>query len=130
MEPNSHQGPISAGDTHFRHVCMVAICFAVLLTACFNATNCFKVSAPSGEIVSAELQLCRKSMPLIQQGDSFNRQMAISCEGSGKIVVRLKDGNETSCPIGYVTFGLEDTFEYVIKDGACRSTMIKSTVGP
>jgi hypothetical protein len=119
MEPNSHQGPISAGDTHFRHVCMVAICFAVLLTACFNATNYFNVRDPSGEVVSAELQLCRKSKPLIQHGDSFKGQMGISCEGSGKIVVRLKDGTETRCPVGYVTPGMESTFEYVIKDGAC-----------
>ena len=130
MELNAHQGPTLAVYTHLRCIRLGAVCFPVLLTACFNATNYFKVSAPSGEIVSAELQLCRKSMPLIQQGDSFKGQMAINCEGSGKIVVRLKDGTETSCPVGYVTFGLEDTFEYVIKDGACRSTMKKSTVEP
>jgi hypothetical protein len=45
--------------------------------------------------------------------------MAISCEGSGKIMVQLKDGSVASCHIGYVTPGMEQKFEFVIKDGAC-----------
>jgi hypothetical protein len=93
---------------------------AVLLTDCQRVNNSFAVHSPSGEIASAELQLCRKSQPLLQSGSSFKGQMAIDCEGSGKIVVRLKDGRDMSCPVGYVTPGMATLFEYVIKDGACE----------
>ena len=96
-----------------------ALSCAIILLSCERVGNNFIVHSPSGDVMSAELQLCRKSQPLIQHGNSFKGQMAISCEGSGKIVVRLKDGTETRCPVGYVTPGMESTFEYVIKDGAC-----------
>ena len=92
---------------------------AILLTGCSRVNNYFIVRAPSGDVASAEVQLCGKNQLLVQNGSKFKAQMAIHCEGSGKITVRLKDGSETSCPIGYVTHGIEATFEYVIKDGAC-----------
>ncbi|MFN7745973.1 hypothetical protein [Aquidulcibacter sp.] len=92
---------------------------AIFLTGCARVNNYFIVRAPSGDIASAELQLCGKNQLLVQNGSKFMGRMAISCEGSGKISVRLKDGSQTSCPIGYVTHGIEATFEYVIKDGAC-----------
>ncbi len=91
----------------------------ILLTGCTRVNNYFIVRAPSGDIASAELQLCGKNLLLVQNGSKFLARMAISCEGSGKITVRLKDGSQTSCPIGYLTHGIEATFEYVIKDGAC-----------
>jgi len=101
--------------------CMVICGF--LLIGCERVNNHFTVQSSSGEIASADLQLCRKNQPLMQRGSSFKGQMAISCEGSGKIMVRLKDGSVASCHIGYVTPGMEQKFEFVIKDGACGSAM-------
>ncbi|GBF58272.1 hypothetical protein PbB2_01945 [Candidatus Phycosocius bacilliformis] len=96
---------------------------AILLIGCQRVNNDFTLSSASGEIASAELQLCRKNQPLTQRGASFKGQMAISCEGSGKIRVRLKDGSVASCHIGYVTPGMEQKFEFVIKDGVCGPAM-------
>lgn len=87
---------------------------------CSDVKNDFVVRAPSGDVASAELQLCGKSQPFVQRGSNFSARTPISCEGSGKIIVRRTDGSETSCLIGYVTQGIEASFEYEVKDGACK----------
>ena len=119
MDPSDHATPTKRSILWKAPALLGAISCASVLLGCQRVSNHFTVSSPSGEVSSAELQLCRKSQPLIQSGTSFKGQMAISCEGSGKIMVQLKDVSVASCHIGYVTPGMEQKFEFVIKDGAC-----------
>ncbi len=90
------------------------------LAACTNSTNYFIVQDKTDKVASAELQLCGKKRPLEKVGTEFKGQLDVSCEGSGKIAVRLKNNTETTCQIGYVTFGMTDTFNFVIHEGRCE----------
>ena len=119
MDPNEHVTPTNTSVLWKCPALLWAISCASLLIGCQRVNNHFIVSSPSGEVSSAELQLCQKNQPLIQSGTSFKGQMAIDCEGSGKIMVQLKDGSVANCHIGYVTPGMEQKFEFVLKDGAC-----------
>jgi hypothetical protein len=91
-----------------------------LSAACANSRNDFIMQDSNAEVASAELQLCGEKRPLEKVGTEFKGHLYVSCEGSGKIIVRLKNNTETSCLIGYVTFGMVDTFEFEIKDGKCE----------
>jgi hypothetical protein len=93
---------------------------ACCLTSCMDADNAFIIQDPGDEIASAELRLCGQERALTRSEDALNVTFPISCEGSGHILVRLSDGEETSCPVGYVTPGLEQTFEFTVEDGQCR----------
>lgn len=123
MDPSDHVKSTKRSILWKGRALLCVISCAILLIGCQRVNNYFTLRSPSGEIVSAELQLCRKSQPLKQSGASFKGQMAISCEGSGRIMVRLKDGRVASCHIGYVTPRIEQKFEFVIKEGACGSAM-------
>ena len=120
MDPSHHTLITKPSITWTLPALLGTFSFSLLLIGCQRVDNYFTVHSPSGEIASAELQLCQKNQLLVQDGLTFKGQMAINCEGAGKIVVRLKNGRETNCPVGYVTPGMETTFEYVIKGGVCE----------
>lgn len=90
------------------------------LTSCKKVDNEFIIRDPWGEISSAELRLCGNRLNLAKYGSEMRGKIPITCEGEGSILVRLADGKETSCRIGYVTPGAEQTFEFVVEDGQCR----------
>ena len=119
MDPSDHATPTKRSILWKAPALLWTISSASLLIGCQRVNNHFIVSSHSGEVSSAELQLCRKSQPLIQSDTNFEGQMAIDCEGSGKVMIRLKDGSVANCHIGYVTPGMEQKFEFVLKDGAC-----------
>jgi hypothetical protein len=86
----------------------------------WNSRYTFVVSDPDGTAKSAELRLCGSQVALRPSDRQFSASKFIHCEGAGEILVRLSDGRETSCPIGYVTSGLGGTFEHVIDNAQCR----------
>lgn len=90
------------------------------LASCKKVDNEFIVHDLGGTVSSAELRLCGKSLNLTKSGSEMRGKMPITCEGEGSILVRFADGKETSCRIGYVTLGAEQTFEFVVEDGQCR----------
>lgn len=90
------------------------------LASCKKVDNEFIVRDPGGTVSSAELKLCGKSLNLTKSENEMRGKMPITCEGEGSILVRFVDGKETSCRIGYVTPGAEQTFEFVVEDGQCR----------
>ena len=61
---------------------------AIALSGCTRVNNYFFVRAPSGDIVSAELQLCGKNQLLVQNGSKFMARMAISCTHSPRATYR------------------------------------------
>lgn len=90
------------------------------LVSCKKVNNEFIVRDPERAVSSAGLRLCGKRLNLTKSGSEMRGKMPITCEGEGSILVRLADGKATSCRIGYVTPGAEQTFEFVIEDGQCR----------
>lgn len=97
---------------------MVFGCFSI--TSCKNVDNEFIIRDPSNVISSAEIRLCGKRLNLTKFSNGFSGRVPIECEGKGSIVIRLINGTETSCPIGYITPGAEQTFEYVVENGRCQ----------
>lgn len=91
--------------------------------------NHFIIHDPDNEIASATLRLCGKEVDLTRRGHQVRGTLPISCEGSGDILVELKDDGSTSCPVGYVTSGLEITFDYEIVDGKCLGKPISVESG-
>lgn len=90
------------------------------LASCKKVDNEFIIRDPANMISSAELRLCGKRLNLTKFEGEMRGKMPITCEGEGSILVRFSDDNETSCRIGYVTPGAEQTFEFVIEAGRCR----------
>lgn len=101
-------------------VAVILICLGLELSSCKRVSNEFIVRDPGGVISSAELRLCGKSLQLAKSEGEIRGKMSITCEGEGSISVRLSDGRETSCPVGYVTPGAEQAFEFAIENGQCR----------
>lgn len=90
------------------------------LSSCQKVSNEFVVRDPEMVVSSAELRLCGNRLNLDRSENELRGTMTITCEGEGSILVRFLDGNETTCRIGYVTPGAQQTFEFVIEDGQCR----------
>lgn len=103
-----------------RFVVVISISAMLSISSCMRVNNEFIIDDPEGVVSSAELRLCDKFLKLNRSEGVVRRAMPITCEGAGSILVRLSNGKETTCPIGYVTPGAQDTFRYVIKNGECQ----------
>jgi hypothetical protein len=101
---------------------------AVLVTAlaCLPVAACaltrdeFIIYDPEGRLESAEIDLCGRSLQMVRSGTVLKKRFPINCEGSGAILVRVTDGQETTCLIGYVTPRAGQVFEFSVADGICR----------
>jgi hypothetical protein len=89
------------------------------LSGCERANGIFTITDPQGSVASAELRLCGSRLKLIRSDHRFSATKSVGCEGEGDILVRLSDGRETVCHIGYVTPGAKQDFEFVIERGQC-----------
>jgi hypothetical protein len=90
------------------------------LISCNRINNEFVILDQKNVVTQAEVRLCGQHLKLVKSGGEFSGTMPITCEGEGSVLLRLSDGNETSCLIGYVTPGIEQSFEFVVEDGHCR----------
>lgn len=100
--------------------CRVCVFLSILaLAACTSESSTFQVTVIGEPAVSAELQLCSSRRAMKYERNRFSYKMYVSCEGSGEIVVRLRDGSRVVCPIGYVTHGLPSTWEFVLAGSRC-----------
>jgi hypothetical protein len=97
-------------------ICLASLCLA----SCKEAVNTFKVRDVKSAVHSAEVQLCGKRIVLTKTDEAFAGNISINCEASGVILVRLANGREITCPIGYVTTGANQAFEFEVEDGTCR----------
>jgi len=104
-----------------KQIAVLLMCSAFFsTTSCARVDNEFIVKDPQDLVSSAELRLCHKRLSLTRYEGEVRGKMPINCEGGGAIVVRLSDGRETFCDIGYVTPAAKQTFEFVIDDGQCH----------
>jgi hypothetical protein len=90
------------------------------LSSCNDVDNEFIVADPADMVSSAEIMLCGERHDMTRSGSTLQAKMPISCEGSGRILVQLTDSEVISCPIGYVTPGADQRFEFVISAQQCR----------
>lgn len=93
------------------------------LSACERASNRFDVRVADGEVIGAELRLCGRQVPLSRSGDRFTGVQPARCEGHGEIQVSFADRQTASCHIGYVTPGLDQVFDFIVRDGRCEAVV-------
>lgn len=93
---------------------------ALLGASCTATENEFIIHDPENAILSAELRLCGQRLELARHQDAVRAKVPVRCEGAGSVLLELSGGAETVCPIGYVTPGATQAFEFAISDGACQ----------
>jgi hypothetical protein len=124
MINNSHGMNAARDGTGIRSMKIapsIILCIGVFgLSSCNRINNEFVIVDQKNVVTQAEVRLCGKQLRLAKSKGEFTGTMPITCEGEGSIFVRLSDGSESSCHIGYVTPGIEQSFEFVVKDGHCR----------
>jgi hypothetical protein len=103
-----------------KHWALSVLTCAYLTGGCNRVDNSFSISDPDRRVASAQLRLCGSVLQLRRKDDQLTISAPIRCEGSGDILVHLSDGAETSCPVGYITTGATQDFEYVIEEAQCR----------
>jgi hypothetical protein len=103
---------------------IILVCFGIFgLSSCKRVSNEFIIHDPEGVVSSAELRLCDERLQLTKSEGQISGKMLITCEGAGTMQIRLSDGRETACHIGYVTPGSELNFEYVVANGQCQGVL-------
>jgi len=88
-----------------------------MAAGCTREQNAFEVR--SKDAVSAELFLCGKTTALERRGDTLRTVRPADCEADGAIIVRFADRTSVSCPIGYVTSGLGQSFRFKVSGSQC-----------
>jgi len=88
-----------------------------MINGCNREQNTFEVR--SKDTVSAELSLCGQTTKFPRQGETLRTVRQANCEADGSISVRFADRPSVSCPIGYVTSGLGQSFRFKIDGNQC-----------
>jgi hypothetical protein len=93
---------------------------ALLMSSCSEKEKSSFSVKKDNSVTNAELQICGRRYPLVEQRDRFEIQTELSCEGEGKIAVHLIDGSVLECNVGYVTPGIGQEFNYVVLGNECQ----------
>ena len=100
--------------------CILSCVLAFCVSSCNHVTNGVVIYDKGQTMSSAEARLCGRHKPLTKNGAEIRGAIPITCEGDGAILVRLLNGKETTCRIGYVTPGARQDFRFVVEGGQCR----------
>ena len=103
----------------------IALLTALGLAACSTSSDSFEVQVADSSATGAVLRLCGSEFPLSQTRDGFRGRRRTSCEGTGEIRVSFTNRQTVSCAVGYVTPGLGQNFEFVVRDGRCVEVLKK-----
>ena len=95
--------------------------------ACTQTYNDFTVHDPDERIDSTQIRLCETKAAMIRTEDKLTARVPIVCEGSGDILVKMKDDSLIICEIGYVASGLDFVRNYEITEGNCLETVTNSS---
>lgn len=95
--------------------------FLLVVAACSPTGDYFSVIDTDDSIGSVEVHICEEVFELPEREVRFSDHISIDCEGSGEVRVRMKDGREITCIIGYVTPGASQHFGFEINEGECQS---------
>ena len=90
------------------------------LASCDRYQDTFTVSDPSGLAKSAVLQLDGNDQPLERDGKRFSTARRIGRDADGRIHVVYADGRTVDCPIGYVTPGAAQRWNFRLTSLRCE----------
>lgn len=89
------------------------------LSACVAAKNSVEIDVTEARGVAGSVMLCNRETPLIVQGTHLKASVPVTCEGVGEVRLRLANDANATCQIGYVSPGLEQDFQFALKDDQC-----------
>ncbi len=92
----------------------------VALASCTTTSDSFTVADPDGLAVSAVLELDGDVLPLARDRDGFLATRPIRRDAHGRIRVIYADGRQTDCPIGYVTPGAAQRWNFRLTPARCE----------
>ena len=93
----------------------------VALASCNAEPDTFTVDDPNGFAKSAVLQLDGDGQPLGFRDGRFSATRRIGRDADGRIHVLYADGRTVDCPIGYVTPGAEQHWNFRLTKTTCES---------
>jgi hypothetical protein len=102
--------------------CRALLLLLFVAGGCRRVDNTFEIADPGGIVTSAEIRVCGAPAALTRVGDRLIGVQPATCEGEGHVLVRLANGDETTCRVGYVTSGLGQRFEFTVEDSLCTPT--------
>jgi hypothetical protein len=108
--------------------CRALLLLLFVAGGCHRVDNTFEITDPGRIVTSAEIRVCGAPAALARVGDRLIGAQPATCEGEGHVLVRLADGDETTCRVGYVTSGLAQRFEFTVEDSLCTPTRQERTL--
>jgi hypothetical protein len=91
---------------------------AALLTSCSPPVK-FRVETDE-PIQGGRLILNDRPVELMKSGDGTYWAEWDGSDASGRIEIHYVDGDVVKCPVGYVTHGMLDTQEFVVRRRSCE----------
>ena len=89
------------------------------LSACAAAKNSVEVDVTDARGATGSVLLCDRETPLSLQGARLKAHVPVTCEGVGEVRLHLGQSGSTTCRIGYVSPGVEQSFLFALRDGEC-----------
>lgn len=93
----------------------------ITLASCRGEPDTFIVDDPTGLAKSAALQMDGDDQLLERNGKRFSAARRIGRDADGKIQVLYADGRMFDCPIGYVTPGAAQHWNFRLTPTGCES---------
>jgi len=95
------------------------LCVAAL-ASCTGKSDTFTVADPDSLAKSAVLQLDRHAQSLARDGKRLSTVRQIRRDAHGRILITYADGRKVDCPIGYVTQGAMQRWDFRLSPTACQ----------
>ena len=92
---------------------------SVALAACMPPRNSVDIDTSGSPNASGVVVLCDQETPLTVRGSHLTAAVPITCEGVGEARLHLSDSTTATCPIGYVSPGLDQEFLFALERGKC-----------
>jgi len=97
----------------------VLLC-AIALASCTGKSDTFTVGDPDRLAKSAVLQLDGHAQSLTRDRKRLSTARQITRDGHGRVLVTYMDGRTVDCPIGYVTPGAAQRWDFRLKPASCE----------
>ena len=93
---------------------------AVALTSCTGKSGTFTVAGPNGLAKSAVLERDGHVQLLTRNSKRLSAVRQIRRDADGRILIPYADGRTVDCPIGYVTPGAAQRWNFRLTRTACE----------
>jgi len=93
---------------------------AVALVSCTGKSDTFTIADPNGLAKSAVLELDGHVQSLTRNSKRLSAVRQIRRDAHGRILITYADGRTVDCPIGYVTPGAAQRWDFRLTPTACE----------